>query len=203
MLVSVIAMGVAVFFMPHASIMTEKLARRGLRVHHDYETDILQQTRVADTMDRNAPTVAANMRVGELADRIARRDPEVFRHQALLVVNVSGGFEAIITRGDILRALEREPSGVATVFESGSSKLVVAYPDEALSEASDKMLRYDVGRLPVVARADQQQIVGYIGRPNIMAARLRRMEEEQVREPGWIGGRASVRCCEISTVAQK
>jgi H+/Cl- antiporter ClcA len=190
MLVCVIADGIAMLLMPHASIMTEKLARRGLRIHQDYETDIMQQMRVAETMDRSGPIIAANTSVGELAERIARRDPEVSRHQALLVVDDKGQLEAIITRGDIFRALEHEPSGSASVRESGSSRLIVTYPDETLSEASYKMLRHDIGRLPVVERTNPKQIVGYLGRPNIMAARLRRMEEEHVREPGWIGGRA-------------
>ena len=191
MLVSVIAAGIAMYLMPHASIMTEKLARRGLRIHQDYEADIMQQMRVAETMDRSAPVISANMRVGGLAERIARRDPEVSRHQALLVVDDKSQLEAIITRGDILRALDREPSGVATVLESGTRKLVVTHPDETLSDAVDKMLRHNVGRLPVVERANPRQIVGYFGRPNVMAARLRRMEEEQIRERGWIGGRAT------------
>jgi H+/Cl- antiporter ClcA len=189
MLVSVIAAGIAIYLMPHASIMTEKLARRGLRIHQDYEADIMQQMRVAETMERIAPIIGAGVRVGELAERIARRDPEVSRHQALLVVDDKAQLEAIITRGDILRALDREPSGVATVLESGTRKLVVTHPDETLSDAVDKMLRHNVGRLPVVERANPRQIVGYFGRPNVMAARLRRMEEEQIRERGWIGRR--------------
>src|SRR5437016_3928799 len=85
MLVSVIADGVAMLFMPGSSIMTEKLARRGLRIHHDYETDVLTHVTVSETMDHEAPLVAADMRVGELAERIARRDPEVSRHQGMLV----------------------------------------------------------------------------------------------------------------------
>ena len=170
--------------------MTEKLARRGLRIHSDYEADILQQVRVAETMDDDPPTVAATMSVGELAERIGRREPQMSRHQALLVVDDHGHLEAIITRGDILRALDREPSGTASVRESGvaSSRLVVTYPDETLSDASDKMLRHDIGRLPVVERANPKKIVGYLGRRNIMAARLRRMHEEQVRERGWMPG---------------
>ena len=189
MLVSVIADGIAMLLMPHASIMTEKLRRRGLRIHQDYEADILQQVHVAQTMDRDAPTVSAGIRVGELADRIARRDPDVCRHEALLVVDDEGQLEAIITRGDILRALDSDPSGASTVLESGSSNVIVTYEDETLSQAADKLLRHNIGRLPVVERANPKAIVGYVGRPNIMAARLRRMEEEHVREPGWIGSR--------------
>ena len=43
MLVTVIADGIAILLMPKASIMTEKLIRRGLRIHQDYEADVLQQ----------------------------------------------------------------------------------------------------------------------------------------------------------------
>jgi CIC family chloride channel protein len=141
MLVSVLADGLAMLLMPHASIMTEKLARRGLRIHQDYETDILHHVRVAEMMDRTPPTIAASTAVGELAERIARRDPEVSRHQALLVVDGNGSLESIITRGDILRALDREPSGTATVQECGPSKLVVTHPDELLSEAAPPQYR--------------------------------------------------------------
>jgi len=55
MLVSVIADGAAMLFMPTSSIMTEKLARRGLRIHQDYETDVLEHVSVAETMGSGCP----------------------------------------------------------------------------------------------------------------------------------------------------
>ena len=188
MLVSVIADGVAMLFMPKASIMTEKLARRGLRIHQDYETDILQQVAVAETMDRDVPTIPATMLVGELAERIAKHDPEVSHHQGLFIVDGEGKLEGLITRGDALRALDQDPGGVLTVLEAGSRELVVTFPDEMLSEASDKMLQSNIGRLPVVDRSDPRKLIGYLGRHGVMAARLRRLHEEHVREPGWIQG---------------
>jgi H+/Cl- antiporter ClcA len=186
MLVSVIADGVAMLFMPTSSIMTEKLARRGLRIHQDYETDILQQVAVAETMDRDVPTIPATMKIADLAERIARHDPAVSRHQGLFIVDQEGKLAGLITRGDVLRALDQDAVGVLTVLEAGSRELVVTYPDELISEASDKMLYNDIGRLPVVTREDSRQLVGYLGRNGVMAARLKRLHEEQVREPGWI-----------------
>src|SRR5438270_8371204 len=47
MLVAVIADGVAMLFMLRSSIMTEKLARRGLHVPQDYEADVLAQSTVS------------------------------------------------------------------------------------------------------------------------------------------------------------
>ena len=78
------------------------------------------------------------------------------------------------------------PFFTSGVLEAGTRNVIVAYPDEVLYEASAKMLRNNVGRLPVVDRKDPRHVIGYLGRPGIMAARLRRLEEEHVREPGWV-----------------
>ena len=187
MLVSVIADGIAMLFMPRSSIMTEKLARRGLYIHQDYETDVLQQVAVAETMDREIPAIPSNMSVAELTERIARHDPEVSRHQGLILLDDMGGLEGIITRSDILRALEQDPAGKMSVLQAGCPEVVVTYPDEMLHEASAKMLRHKIGRLPVVDRKDPRKVLGYLGRHGIMEARVRRLEEEHVRERGWMG----------------
>jgi len=188
MLVSVIADGLAMLLMPKASIMTEKLRRRGLRIHQDYEADAMHQVAVSETMDRdnNIPKVIADLKIGELADRIARRDPEVSQHQGMLVLDRDGRLEGVITRGDIMRALDKDPSGAMSVLDAGTREVVVTYPDELLHEAAAKMLRHNIGRLPVVDRGNQRQVVGYLGRPGIMAARLRGLDDEHLREPGWI-----------------
>lgn len=187
MLVSVIADGIAMLFMPKASIMTEKLARRGLHIHQEYETDVLQQTCVSDTMDKEVSPLPSTMRVGELAERILRADPAVTRHQGMMIVNGGGKLAGIITRSDIVRAMEKDPAGSMTVLEAGTRDPVVTYPDELLAVASAKMLRRNVGRLPVVHPNDQHRVVGYLGRSGILAAQMRRLDEEYVREPGWIG----------------
>jgi chloride channel protein, CIC family len=186
MLVSVIADGIAMLLMPRASIMTEKLARRGLHIHQDYEADVLQQMMVAETMDKLVPTLPAEMRISELSDRIARRDPAVSQHQGLVILDKDGKLAGIITRGDVMRALDKDPAGSMSVLDAGTRNVIVTYPDEILHEASAKMLRNNIGRLAVVDRSDPRQVVGYLGRPGIMAARLRRLEEEDVLEPGWI-----------------
>ena len=187
MLVAVIADGIAMLFMPNSSIMTEKLARRGLRVHQDYEADALTQATVGETMERDAPVIAADTTVGVLAERVGRHDPAVARHEALLIVDAAGKLAGIITRGDMVRALDKDSSGAMTVQEAGSTHLVVTYPDELVSEAAAKLLRFEIGRLPVVDRSDERKVVGYLGRAAILAARLRRFHDEHVREPGWLG----------------
>jgi len=191
MLVAVIADGVAMLFMPRSSIMTEKLARRGLHVHQEYETDVLAQAKVSDTMEKDPPVIAAGTKVGEVAEGIARHDPAVARYEAMLIVDSAGKLKGIVTRGDILRALDKDSSGAMSVEEAGSTKLVVTYPDELISEAAAKMLQFEVGRLPVVDHGDERRVLGYLNRAAIMAARMRRLRDEHMREQGWLGFRGT------------
>ena len=109
----------------------------------------------------------------------------------MLVLDGRGELAGIITRGDVMRALEENCP--VTVLEASSRNIVVTYPDETLHDAANKMLRYNVGRLPVVDHADERRVLGYLGRPGVMAARLRRHDEEHVREPGWFKGFGAVR----------
>jgi chloride channel protein, CIC family len=191
MLVAVIADGVAMLFMPRSSIMTEKLARRGLHVHQEYEADVLAQAKVSETMEKDPPVIAAGTKVGEVAEGIARHDPAVARYEAMLIVDSTGKLKGIVTRGDILRALDKDSSGAMSVEEAGSTKLVVTYPDELISEAAAKMLQFEVGRLPVVDHADERRVLGYLNRAAIMAARMQRLRDEHMREQGWLGFRGA------------
>ena len=185
MLVAVIADGIAMYFSDN-SIMTEKLVRRGLKIHADYEPDILRSMVVAEAMVTDAPQVPETMLVREMAERLAQHDPILSRHQGVLIVDDAGKLKGIVTRGDLLRAMEADTSGETTVLDAGSDKVLVTYQDELLFHAANRMLRANVGRLPVVDRDDPSKIVGYLGRSGILSARLRQMDEEHVREPGWM-----------------
>jgi CBS domain-containing protein len=185
MLVAVIADGIALAFSPN-SIMTEKLARRGLKIHSDYEPDILRQISVGEAMSKDVAQVLGTMPVREMAEAMAKHDPVLSRHQGVLIVDEAGKLQGIITRGDLLRAMETDPTGNLTVLEAGSRKLQVAYTDELLFHAANRMVAADVGRLPVVDRADPTKVLGYLGRSGVLSARLRQIQEEQVREPGWM-----------------
>ena len=185
MLVCVIADLIALRLMKN-SIMTEKLARRGLRIQQEYETDVLTQVSVAEVMDQNPPTVPDTTLLSELADRIAKNDRALTRRQGIIIVDQEGALAGIITRGDILRALEQSKEEPVTVLEAGSRAPLVTYPDELIHDALNIMLQNDIGRLPVVSRDDPRRLVGYLGRAAVLEARMKRLNEENVLEPGWL-----------------
>lgn len=185
LLISCIAAHAVTVLLLRRSILTEKVARRGYHVSREYSVDPLAVLRVGEVMDQHPPTITASLKVADLSDRIARRDPKLVGRQGTLIVDEEDNLAGIITRGDLVRAMEQLPEN-ATVLEAGTRNLIIAYPDEILHEAVTRMVRNDIGRLPVVERHNPRKLIGYLGRASVMTARLRRLEEEQDREVGWL-----------------
>ena len=177
------ALGVTVLLM-RRSILTEKLARRGQHITREYSVDLFELTRVGEVMDRDLPVVPADMKVTQLSNLIARGDPVVSRRQGAFLLDEELKLVGVVTRGDLLRALQRPDRDSLTLRQIVRRSLIIAHPDEPLHNAVEKMLRNDIGRLPVVERGDPTRPVGYLGRADVLAARLRHHEEEAVRERG-------------------
>jgi H+/Cl- antiporter ClcA len=178
---SVAAFAVCVLLL-RRSILTEKLARRGQHIAREYSVDVLELMRVGEVMDKDFPEVPGTMTVAELSRRIANGDPALARRQGTFIVDAESRLAGILTRGDVVRALQQNLDPDATVLDIGRKPLIVAYPDEPLHDAIAKMIRHDIGRLPVVSRDGPSRAIGYLGRASILAARARHRDEEELRE---------------------
>jgi CBS domain-containing protein len=188
LLIGCVAAHTVTVLLMRRSILTEKVARRGYHLTREYSVDPFMLVRVGEIMDQDLLTIPATLKVAELSTRIAQGDPAVTRHQAIPIVDDQNRLVGIITRGDLFRAMSQDPSGGLTVLEAGTPHLLVTYPDELVDDALTTMLRNNVGRLLVVDRDEPARLAGYLGRATILAARLRRLDEEQLREPGWLRG---------------
>lgn len=177
---SVAALCVTVLLL-RRSILTEKLARRGQHITREYAVDVFELIRVGEVMDTTPPMVTADTSIAELTERIAEAGSKFASRQATLITE-NGELAGIVTRGDLLRAQRAEDAGTITVLRAGTADPATAFVDETLCEAMNKMLQRDIGRLPVVERGAPRKIVGYLGRAEILAARMRHREEEHRRE---------------------
>ncbi len=188
LLVATIAAHTVTVLLMRRSILTEKVARRGYHVAREYSIDPLVRVRVEEVMDPGSFSIPAEMKTGELAQHIANSAMPYVRHLGLPIVDSEQKLVGIITRGDLVNALKSDPAGETPVIDAGTREPVVAYPDEPLSDAVGRMAHHNVGRLPVVNQDGSDNVVGYLGRSAILAARQRLLEEESGGEPGWLQG---------------
>jgi CIC family chloride channel protein len=182
------AHGVTVLLM-RRSILTEKVARRGFHVMREYSVSPLARIRVEDVMDTDVPVLPAETPLSSIRQGLAAGNSVLGHHQSWPLVDRKGALISLVTRRDLMKALDRSGAGESTLQEAGARKLIVAHPDELMEEAVAKMARYRIGRLPVVNRDEPTRLVGYLRRTGIAAAWEALLEEEQVREAGWLSSR--------------
>jgi H+/Cl- antiporter ClcA/CBS domain-containing protein len=186
MFVGCVAADAVTVLLMKRSILTEKVARHGHHVMREYQVSPVHQHRVEDVMERQVPTVPANLPFETVFRQVADLDPLLARRHAWLIVDGEGRLAGVITRGDLIRELDHGDDGERTVLDAGTQHPIVTYPDEMLEQAMELMLQHDIGGLPVVSREDPRLLVGYLGRSDILSAWQQAWREEQVREAGWL-----------------
>jgi H+/Cl- antiporter ClcA len=159
------------------SIMTEKIARRGIRVSSDYTADLLDTVLVRDRASRQLVTLSADSLADEVRSWMDSK-AEGSAHQGFPVVDEAGRVLSVLTRRDFLGA----PAG-ATVRDLVKRPAVIVHPDSTLRAALDQMLRGSVGRVVVVERSDARRPVGILTRSDLLGAHERSLAEHARAEP--------------------
>ncbi|MEA2237567.1 MAG: hypothetical protein QOC81_2291 [Thermoanaerobaculia bacterium] len=149
------------------TIMTEKLARRGVRVPTEYAADYLDRIAVAAACSPEVVTLRDDQRISEVHALVPT-------HQGFPVVDREGRLLGVVTRRDFI---DREP--YTRVGDLIRRPPVVVFPDMSLRDAADHMVRENVGRLPVVERADPTRVVGMLTRSDLLSAHGQRLDEER------------------------
>ncbi len=164
------------------TIMTEKIARRGVRVPAEYEADFLDQLLVRDVARRDPVTLRARDTLGEVRAWIATCG-EGTTHQGFPVLDDGGLLHSVVTRRTLLDSSQpaQRPLG-----DLAARPPVVVYEDNTLRDAADHMVRHEIGRLPVIERATGR-LVAIVTRSDILSAHRRRLAdaEEPNRQFAW------------------
>jgi signal-transduction protein with cAMP-binding, CBS, and nucleotidyltransferase domain len=166
------------------SILTEKLARRGQHIAREYSVDVFERLRVRDVMDPHPKVVAATTTVTALAARLAVGDTDLSRRQGTIIVDARQNLVGLVTRNDLMKALQGPAPHEMPVSELVRRGVITVQPESTLHDAVALLLKHDIGRMPVVSVADPRRVVGYLGRADILAARMRLHDEEETREHG-------------------
>ena len=158
------------------TIMTEKIARRGLRVPTDYGADHLARTLVRDALTRPVTTLTVEQTVEDVK-AWCREHAEGSEHGAFPVIDAQGELAGVVSRKDIFSAERQNEETIGSLIHRAPA---VVFEDNTLREAADLMVMEKVGRLPVVLREDPLQIVGILTRSNLLHAHESRLEEKNI-----------------------
>jgi CBS domain-containing protein len=160
------------------TIMTEKIARRGVRVPGEYAADFLDQIQAGAAAAKPVVALRTDRSLDEVRAFVASREPGS-SHQGFPVVDADGLLIGVITRRDIL---DPEVPGSARVGTLVRRTAAVVFEDSTLREAADHMVREGVGRVPVVSREKPRKVIGILTRSDLLAAHRTRLDEIDLAE---------------------
>jgi H+/Cl- antiporter ClcA len=156
------------------TIMTEKIARRGVRVPSEYAADYLDQVWVKDVATRSVSSLSATDSAAHVKAWLASGAAEARFHA--FPVLAAGKLLGVVTRHEVLASRDS-----AQIQQLIARSLVVAFDNSSLREAADLMVREGVGRLPVVSHQDPRQLLGILTRSDLLSAHAGRLDENRRR----------------------
>jgi H+/Cl- antiporter ClcA len=161
------------------SIMTEKLARRGLRVRHIYEFNPLRQIRVSRIMS-NLAAVDAKESVLELFRKMNSPSHHFAKRKRLIVLRDGIAIGAVERNQLYEGASAADPD--MTIEQVCSKSFQTISQDEFGFEALRLMTLYDVPYLVVVDKDNKP--VGYLSRGDLINAQRDKIADDTIIEKG-------------------
>ncbi|HEY3645378.1 MAG TPA: chloride channel protein [Gammaproteobacteria bacterium] len=161
------------------SILTEKVARRGLHVFREYGVDPLGTLFVRDIMSAEVQSIPAGLTAPQARDSYF--DIATQRFRAYPVADASGRLLGLVTRTEIQKYCEADP--VATLAQClKDTTPVFATPDETGQEVAARMALDKLDRLPVVSDDAERRLIGMLTRFDVVKALLAHYESDAVAE---------------------
>jgi H+/Cl- antiporter ClcA len=172
----VVAYGFSVVAMPR-SILTEKIARRGLHVYREYGVDPLERHFVSEVMTGDVVAIPAAMPVPEVQSRYFGVGQ---KHRAYPVVD-GGHLVGMIDRDDLPPDVVQDDAQPVVELLQG---IVAphALATETCRAVASRMASLGLQRLPVVESEQSPKLVGVVSRSDLLKPARELHEEESRRE---------------------
>jgi chloride channel protein, CIC family len=185
---AIVADFVTVFTMKR-SILTEKVARRGVHVSREYQVDVLEQIPVSEVMQRVFEPVRRDTKIYAWIAKFSSGTVDA----GYPVVAEGGKMVGYLTRSDVHRLAKGSEGSGLTVGELAGPPKAIAHPNEPTRVAADRLAETDTDSLPVVDPDDSSRVVGLFSREDAFRARVIWFKDENLLErhlsvASWLSG---------------
>jgi CIC family chloride channel protein len=150
------------------TVYSIKLHRIGLDIDDEDEERPMDRVTVAEAMTTNVSLVRSNTHLDQLAVAMART-----RANVLAVTDEQGGFQGLVSATDLTAALGRNDESITAADLTVQSPIRV-YPDDTLRAVVSLLADNDVRQVPVVARWNEQRLLGMITQRDVLREFARR-----------------------------
>jgi predicted transcriptional regulator len=160
------------FFFMENTIMTEKIARRGIYTPDSYEPDILRKLTVAQVIKDESIVISALNTIKEVREFFeTAHQPE----SHFIVVDEQGSFEGTVALTDIYNKQLNEESAISSIVRQG---VLSVRSNDNLGRAVELMSEGNEELVPVLS-AKENTVIGVLTYKDILTAYKLNLRENQ------------------------
>lgn len=155
------------------TIMTEKIARRGVATPHMYEPDLLNSFRVNDVLNNEVVIISHQATLAEVREWLQRNKSQ--QQNFYIVTDSDGNFKGIVSSSNLFSLHHEDDCTIETLIRR---KPFLISSDDSLRNAVALMSRENVDVLPVKGKNDQK-IIGVLTYKDILSVYRNQAEDHQ------------------------
>lgn len=165
------------FFLMENTIMTEKIARRGVKTPDSYEPDILEKINVEQVMDNSGLILSADNSIEETIDWL-EEEPD-YKTNYFIVSTYEGEYVGIVSSSQLYNKINPSETKLQDLIKQ---KAISVENNSSLRKAIEIMANENVDVLPVLSNKTKH-IIGILSYTNIIASYKLRLTDHQKNNP--------------------
>lgn len=165
------------FFLMEHTIMTEKIARRGVKTPHSYEPDMLEGITVEQVISENGVVISEENSIKEVREWLNKE--QKFKSNYFIVSNNDGKYKGILSTVRLFSDNHDPEKKIGTLLKEHhiSTRL-----NDSLRTAVETMAKENIDVLPVIA-TENKRIIGLLSYQHILAAYKYGIDEHEKKKP--------------------
>lgn len=161
------------FFFMENTIMTEKIARRGIYTPDSYEPDVLRKMTVADVLKANSMVISTKNRISEIR-AFFDLNPPLENH--FMVTDLDDNFKGVITLSTIYNKNHDANVPISEIMEQS---IPAIKSNDNLAKAVELMSKCDEEFLPVLSIKEKNRVIGLLTYKDVLTAYKIHLKENQ------------------------
>lgn len=173
LLVTCVAAYLVSFFLMEHTIMTEKIARRGVRPPQSYEPDILESISVEQVVNDNGIIISEDISIGEVCNWLNRE--QKYKTNYFIVANNDGEYKGILSAANLYNNYNSPHKAIGSLINKQHTPIRL---HDSLRHTAEIMAKENVDVLPVIS-GQSGTIIGLVSYLDILATYKYKREEHE------------------------
>ncbi|MCC6885450.1 MAG: chloride channel protein [Ignavibacteria bacterium] len=162
------------YFLMDNTIMTEKIARRGIITPYSYEPDILEKTKVSQIISDDGIVISSSMKTGEVRNWLEQESDLMSNY--FVIADTDSKYVGLLSSSNLFSSIHPADTEVGELVKR---KNIFVHPEDSLKRVVETMARENVDLLPILS---ENKIIGILSYGHILSVYKDVLDENEKKQ---------------------